>query len=189
MAVVFDDDNSSVRVQSRSLASALKTSLRYIPLRAHGALPLQISTTNIDRAILANFVNDDERKRESGSASLEPPADFAPDVSYASALSEPSPFGFHVLSMTPLMLLQATNQRNWTGFFVVTCLLTAATLSPIGRCFGDMRARAAKGRRNCTYRQEILRDVIEAFEAKELPQPTPQSAARKASTRGDFARR
>lgn len=121
----FKDGNDPILLQSHLPASALSASLQSIASRG----PWDMTVTDTDGTVLANFINDDERASAVRSASLTSLADFAPDGAYITATSELSPFGFRVRAITPLASIEEKSRRNWTSFFIVTCMLTAITLA------------------------------------------------------------
>lgn len=121
----FKDGNDPILLQSRLPASALSASLQYIASRS----PWDMTVTDADGTALANFINDAERGNAVRSAFISSRADFAPDGAYVTATSELSPFGFRVRAMTLLASIEDESRRNWTSFFIVTCMLTAVTLA------------------------------------------------------------
>lgn len=121
----FFKNDEPILLQSRLPASTLSASLQYIVSRG----PWDMTVTDSDGTVLANFINDDERGSAAKSAFFTSMTDFAPDGAYITATSELSPFGFRVRAMTLLASIEEQSRRNWISFFIVTCMLTAVTLA------------------------------------------------------------
>jgi len=119
------DGGGPLLLRSRLPAPALSSLPNYIASRD----PWGIIVMDTNGSLLAKLVNNDGTRSALRSASITSVADFAPDETYVSATSDLSAFGYRVRAMMPLASVEAESRRNWTGFFIVTCMLTAITLA------------------------------------------------------------
>lgn len=101
-----------------------------------------MAITDLDGAVLARLDGRNDQNGALQRAAVGSAEDFAPIAFYVAATSKMSPLGFQVRAATPLAPLEAASRRNWLGFFIVTCLLTAITLAAERPMF---QGRASKG--------------------------------------------
>lgn len=119
------DGQDLVLLQSRMPEFAFRDSMKNMSPDASW----DMAVIDPDGTVLARDAADEPQTAALQSASIRLISDFSPDGSYAVGTSYLSPFGFRVRAMTPLAPLEDQSRRNWTGFFIVTCFLTAISLA------------------------------------------------------------
>ncbi|AGK59082.1 signal transduction histidine kinase [Hyphomicrobium denitrificans 1NES1] len=135
---LFRDGRNPILLQANLPASFLNDTVKDLESRGHWRMAI----IGFDGAVLARLDGRDDQNGAFKKAVVGSVADFAPTAFYVVATSKISPFGFRVRAATPLAPLEAASRRNWAGFFIVTCLLTAVTLAAEKSIF---QKRASKG--------------------------------------------
>lgn len=124
--VPFSRDGSDrVLLQSSLPDSAFQSSMQVLGSRGKW----DTIVIDPDGTVLANFGAQDVKQAAINSASAGLFNLFSEADLYAVGTSEPSSFGFRIRAMTPLAPLDDQSRRNWTSFFIVTCVLTALSLA------------------------------------------------------------
>ena len=121
---LFKDGKDPVLLQARIPASFLKDAVKNFESQGQWSMAI----TDFDGALLAKLDGTDEQSGALKKAAVESAEEFPPG-SYIEATSKMSPLGFQVRAATLLAPLEAANRRNWVGFLIVTCVLTAITLA------------------------------------------------------------
>ncbi len=142
--VPFSRDGSDrVLLQSRLPDSAFQSSMQIMGSQCKW----DMIVIDPDGTVLANYGAQDIKQAAINSASAGFFNLFSEADLYAVGTSEPSSFGFRIRAMTPLAPLDNRSRRNWTSFFIVTCVLTALSLAIDRPTFLKRESKTADGQR------------------------------------------
>jgi len=119
------EGSDRVLLQARLPDSAFRSSMQIMGSR--GKWDMNVIDPN--GTVLASYGSQDSKQVAINSASVGSFNLFSDADFYAMGTSEPSSFGFRIRAMTPFALLDDQSRRNWTSFFIVTCVLTALSLA------------------------------------------------------------